>query len=67
MKSRLPEFIVETAAAATFTFISLPQRERDLMVAQGLQTSAKIARRLAETCLRYAIRSENRAGKLVSP
>jgi hypothetical protein len=67
MKSRLPEFLVETMAAATFAFISLPQRERDLLVAQGLQGSAKVARRIAESCLRYAIRSENNAARLVSP
>lgn len=67
MTERLAVVIVESAAAIALAILSTPQAQRDLMAAQAMQLSAKASRRVAESCLRYAIRTENKAAKLVSP
>lgn len=67
MTERLATVIVESAAAIALAVLSMPQAQRDLLAAQTMQLSAKASRRVAESCLRYAIRTENKAARLVSP
>jgi hypothetical protein len=67
MTERLATVIVESAAAIALAVLSMPQAQRDLLAAQTMQLTAKASRRIAESCLRYAIRTENKAARLVSP
>jgi hypothetical protein len=67
MTERLATVIVESAAAVALAVLSMPQAQRDLLTAQTMQLTAKASRRIAESCLRYAIRTENKAARLVSP
>jgi hypothetical protein len=67
MTERLATVIVESAAAVALAVLSMPQAQRDLLAAQTMQLTAKASRRIAESCLRYAIRTENKAARLVSP
>jgi hypothetical protein len=67
MTERLATVIVESAAAVALAVLSMPQAQRDLLTAQTMQLTAKVSRRIAESCLRYAIRTENKAARLVSP
>ncbi len=67
MTQRLATVIIESAAAVTLAVLSMPQAQRDLLAAQAMQLTARASRRVAESCLRYAIRTENRAARLVSP
>lgn len=67
MTERLATVIVESAAAVALAVLSMPQAQRDLLTAQTMQFTAKASRRIAESCWRYAIRTESRAARLVSP
>jgi hypothetical protein len=67
MTERLQMLLIETAAAGALTFFSLSPQERALAAARALQLSAKASRRNAESCLRYALKSEGYAARMVAP
>jgi hypothetical protein len=67
VNKRLETLLAEITAATALTILSMPPHERALYAAQALQLSARLSRRIAEACLRYAIRTEGAASRLVSP
>lgn len=67
MSKRLEALLMELGAATALTIMSMTPREREYYLAVAMRGSAKIARRLAEGCLRYAIRAENVSTRMVSP
>ncbi len=65
MTSKLVTLLIELSVATVVTFLTLPEEERRLRVAQTMQLSARASRRIAESCLRYSIRTENLAVRMV--
>ncbi len=64
---RIPAIIAELAVTVTLSVLLMDEQERALHLAQALRCSAKISRRIAESCLRYAIRTEGLSSRMVRP